>query len=115
MVSAPGYFGLMSEWASRVSAPKPEYLDAFNNGDCVIGYWTPRDIDDQLPHDRDEVYVRVAGQSNFEMGTEQRSVKSGDIVFVPAGKPHRFFEFSKDCAMWVVFCGKRHAGYDPTP
>jgi Cupin domain len=113
--SPAGYFGLMSEWAPQVTPPQPEYLIAFNNGDCLIEYWTPRDEDDQKPHDRDEVYVLTAGQSEFILGDGLRTVKAGDLIFVPAGMPHRFVNFSNDLAMWIVFFGKRHEGYDPTP
>jgi mannose-6-phosphate isomerase-like protein (cupin superfamily) len=110
-----GYFGFMGEWAPRVASPNPEYLISFNNGDCLIEYWTPRSQDDQKPHDRDEIYVIVAGNSKFEMGDEKRSVKAGDLIFVPAGMPHRFFEFSDELAMWIAFFGKRYDGFDPTP
>jgi mannose-6-phosphate isomerase-like protein (cupin superfamily) len=113
--SADGYFGLMSEWAPRVAPPLPEYLVSFNNGDCLIEYWAPRVEDTQLPHDRDEVYVLIAGHSDFVMGDEKRAVKAGDLIFVPAGVPHRFFNFSADLAMWIVFFGKRHEGFDLTP
>jgi hypothetical protein len=109
------YFGLMSEWASRTAAPNPEYLVPFDNGDGLIEYWSPRAIDDQLPHDCDEVYVLLAGSSEFAMGSEQRTVKSGDLIFVPAGMPHRFLDFSEDLAVWIIFFGRRHEGLDPTP
>ncbi len=58
-----GWFGLNSEWAGRVVPAHPEYVIAFNNGDCLVEYWMPRAEDTQEPHDRDEVYVLVAGQS----------------------------------------------------
>jgi mannose-6-phosphate isomerase-like protein (cupin superfamily) len=114
-IKPEGYFGFNAEWLKRTAAPNAEYLIAFNNGDCLIEYWTPRDKDDQLPHDRDEVYVLTAGHSDFVMYDEQRKVKSGDLIFVPAGAPHRFINFSDDLAMWIVFFGKRHEGFDPTP
>ena len=46
---AGGYFGFMSEWAPLVAQPNPEYLVPFNNGDCLIEYWTSRDEDTQTP------------------------------------------------------------------
>ena len=113
--SPKGYFGHMAEWSPRVTAPNPEYLISFNNGDCLIEYWAPREEDTQLPHDRDEVYIIIAGHSDFIMRDEQRVVKSGDLIFVPAGAPHRFLDFSGDLEMWIVFFGKRHDGFDPTP
>ena len=110
-----GYFGFMSEWAPRVASPNPEYLISFNNGDCLIEYWTPRSEDDQKPHDRDEIYVIIAGSAKFEMGEKQRNVKAGDLIFVPAGTSHRFFDFGDDLAMWIAFFGRRYEGFDPTP
>jgi Cupin domain len=110
-----GYFGFMSEWAPRVASPNPEYLASFNNGDCLIEYWTPRCEDDQKPRDRDEIYVIIAGNSKFEMAEQHRSVTSGDLIFVPAGIPHRFFDFSDDLATWFTFFGERHEVFEPTP
>ena len=114
-ILAEGYFGFMREWAPRVATPHPEYLISFNNGDCLIEYWAPRAEDTQEPHDRDESYVLIAGSADFIMGDEQRAVKAGDLIFVPAGMRHRFLNFSSDLAMWIVFFGKRHEGFDPTP
>lgn len=114
--STAGYYGLMNEWAPRVALPnQPDWLIAFNNGDCLIEYWTPREEDTQEPHDRDEVYVIVAGSADFSMNGEQRPVVAGDLIFVPAGASHRFVKWSEDLAMWIVFFGARHAGFDPTP
>lgn len=110
-----GYFGLNSEWAGRVAPPHSEYLISFNNSDCLFEYWKPRAEDTQEPHDRDEVFVLVAGQSDFSLGDKQRSVKTGDLIFVPAGTPHKFFNFTDDLAMCIVFFGKRHEGFDPIP
>lgn len=110
-----GAFLYQNDWAPQVSQPRPEYLIAFNNGDCLIEYWTPRDIDVQKPHDRDEVYVLTKGHADFELAGEKRSVTAGDLIFVPAGAQHRFFNFSDDLAMWIVFFGKRFPQFDPTP
>ena len=110
-----GYFGIMQEWMSRVASPNPEYMISFNNGDCLIEYWAPRMEDTQEPHDRDEVYIITAGHSDFSLGEDHRTVTPGDLIFVPAGMAHKFFNFSDDLAMWIVFFGMRHAGFDPTP
>jgi ethanolamine utilization protein EutQ (cupin superfamily) len=109
-----GYFGFTSDLASQVASPNPEYLVSFDNGDCLFGYWTPRSKDDQKPHDRDEIYVLIAGSAKFDMDEKCRVVKTGDLIFVPAGKTHRFIDHSDDLAMWVAFFGPRHDGYDPT-
>jgi mannose-6-phosphate isomerase-like protein (cupin superfamily) len=110
-----GFHATVSEWAARVTAPHTEFSTAFNNGDCSIEYWAPRDQDTQKPHDRDEVYVIISGSAHFSMNNELREVKAGDLIFVPAGAPHRFESFSNDLAMWIAFFGERHLGYDRTP
>jgi mannose-6-phosphate isomerase-like protein (cupin superfamily) len=32
-------------------------------------------------------------------------VRPGTFLFVPAGQPHRFEDFSDDLAVWVLFYG----------
>ncbi|MBI3897152.1 MAG: cupin domain-containing protein [Gammaproteobacteria bacterium] len=104
--SPAGYIATKHEWAQRLAAtPKPDWLVAFDNTDCLVEYWAPRDPDTQEPHDRDEVYVIIAGDADFDMNGQRRAVVDGDLIFVPAGMPHRFVRFSADLAMWVVFFG----------
>jgi mannose-6-phosphate isomerase-like protein (cupin superfamily) len=51
------------------------------------------------------VYIVVRGHGRFEQGGHAVSFGPGDALFVPAGRPHRFIEFSDDFATWVVFYG----------
>ena len=46
------------------------------------------------------------GHADFDMDGSVRSVTAGDLIFVPAGVPHRFVRFSAAIAMWVVFFGQ---------
>ncbi len=110
-----GYFGINADWLSRVQPPNPEYLIAFNNGDCLIEYWAPKAEDTQEPHDRDEVYLIVSGTADFSMDGQVRKVGQGDLIFVPAGMAHQFKSFSENLAMWIVFFGSRDQRYQPTP
>jgi mannose-6-phosphate isomerase-like protein (cupin superfamily) len=41
-------------------------------------------------HDYDEVIVVQEGRAVVTAGGEEREIKSGDIVVVPAGTPHKF-------------------------
>jgi mannose-6-phosphate isomerase-like protein (cupin superfamily) len=61
--------------------------------------------DRQKPHERDEVYVVARGAGQFFDGSERRAVAPGSFIFVAAGQPHRFEEFSGDFAVWVFFYG----------
>ena len=39
--------------------PKEQYAIVFRHGTLTVGMYAPRDVDDQTPHKRDEVYVVV--------------------------------------------------------
>jgi mannose-6-phosphate isomerase-like protein (cupin superfamily) len=41
-------------------------------------------------HAYEEVFVVLAGEATFTLGTEERVVGAGEIVVAPAGIPHRF-------------------------
>ena len=71
-----------------------------------VGFYAPRGTDPQTPHDRDEVYVIQAGSGIFVLGDDEQPFETGDVLFVPAGMPHRFKDFGGDFAAWVVFTGK---------
>jgi mannose-6-phosphate isomerase-like protein (cupin superfamily) len=60
-------------------------------------------VDDQAPHDEDEVYLVTAGRARFSAGTETVAVGPGMALYVPAGEPHRFHEVTEDLALLVVF------------
>ncbi|MBI3900044.1 MAG: cupin domain-containing protein [Gammaproteobacteria bacterium] len=102
------YVGRKSEWAARVANNAPsEWLVALHSNDCLVEYWEPRSVDNQMPHDRDEIYVIVAGDGVLELHGDIRPVAAGDLIFVPASMPHCFVRHSPDLAMWIVFFGPR--------
>jgi mannose-6-phosphate isomerase-like protein (cupin superfamily) len=70
-----------------------------------------RDI--QKPHNQDELYVVQGGRSTFCLRGERLQVQSGDLLFVPAGAPHHFEDFSPDFVTWVIFYGE--AGGERVP
>ena len=67
--------------------------------------YAPRGTDPQQPHTRDEAYVVARGTGTFWDGATRRPVAPGDFLFVAAGVPHRFEDFSDDFAVWVLFYG----------
>lgn len=81
------------------------YAIALSRASLELGYYSPRDIDRQSPHDQDEVYVIVRGRGRFENGGDVVEFQPGDALFVPAGVEHRFLDFTEDTQMWVVFYG----------
>ena len=77
------------------------------HGTMELGYYRPKDCDEQEPHDQDELYIVHTGAGVFQRGDERIDFGPGDALFVPAHMEHRFVEFSADFAAWVVFYGPR--------
>lgn len=67
--------------------------------------YSPRGVDRQQPHSRDEVYVVASGQGIFFDGEFRHVVNSGSFIYVRAGQVHRFEDFSSDFSVWVLFFG----------
>ena len=94
------------EAAAKI-APNAELrsVPLFEHGTLLVKYYAPRGTDKQTPHTRDEIYVVARGRGVFFDGTERRQISPGDLLFVAAGIPHRFEEFSEDFGVWVMFYG----------
>ena len=77
----------------------------FSHGSLTVELYTPKGHDPQKPHSRDEIYFVARGKGRFFDGTREHAVEPGSFMFVPAGQPHRFENFSSDFAVWVAFYG----------
>lgn len=98
--------------AALAAGPPPTgnlAVPLFAHGSLVVEMYQPQGADPQQPHDRDEVYFVARGRSLFSDGAGRFEVKAGSFVFVAAGQPHRFEDFSSDFACWVLFYGP-HGG-----
>lgn len=82
-----------------------EFTTLFRHGTLEVEIYRPVGIDKQQPHRRDELYVVISGTGTFEHGREQKAFGPGDVLFVEAGLPHRFVDFTPDFATWVFFYG----------
>lgn len=69
--------------------------------------YAPKGVDDQKPHDRDEIYVVVSGHGVFEYDGRSTPFKTGDLLYVAAHTAHKFAEFSDDFCTWVIFYGDK--------
>lgn len=81
------------------------FVSLFKHGSLEIEYYQPDKVDDQTPHERDEVYIVASGEGTFVNGDQRHAFSKGDVLFVPAGREHRFVDFSEDFATWVMFYG----------
>ena len=77
----------------------------FEHGTLEVRFYAPDGVDTQTPHTRDEIYVVVRGSGLLVDDEGRRALNTGDCVFVPAGRKHRFEDFTEDFAVWVAFYG----------
>jgi mannose-6-phosphate isomerase-like protein (cupin superfamily) len=106
-MSSDGSISKQQQWHERLAKRRhcPDWHITFESADCLIEYWEPKGPDTQQPHNRDEIYMIVAGGADFDLNGDIRSVVAGDLIFVLAGTPHRFTSWSTDLALWIVFYG----------
>lgn len=90
---------------SRLQSSKDEFVELFHHGSLVVEIYKPDQIDQQIPHIRDEIYVIISGTGEFEKDSKKINFKPGDFFFVPAGIEHRFSNFTNDFSTWVFFYG----------
>jgi mannose-6-phosphate isomerase-like protein (cupin superfamily) len=81
------------------------YAELFKHGTLSVEIYAPRGDDSQEPHTRDELYVVIAGRGEFVYGERRAPFGTGDLIFVPAHRSHRFENFTADFAVWVAFYG----------
>ncbi len=89
----------------KLTQSNKEFLPLFNHGSLTIEIYKPKGEDLQEPHEKDEVYIIISGEGEFVNGAVKTNFKPGDFLFVPAGINHKFVNFTKDFATWVIFYG----------
>ena len=85
--------------------PENAYVEFLRKADLSMGVYrlSAGAEDKQKPHSEDEVYFVTSGRAHFRAGDRELAVKPGDILFVPAGEPHRFFDIREDLEVLVFF------------
>ena len=77
------------------------------HGTMRVGLYAPKGIDNQTPHEQDELYIIASGSGWFVKGDKRVAFVPQDVFFVEAGIEHRFEDFSDDFSTWVVFWGPK--------
>ncbi|GGA13910.1 cupin domain-containing protein [Dyella caseinilytica] len=77
----------------------------FRHGTLEVEVFQPVSIDRQTPHRRDELCMVISGKGYFVCGDTRQPFGPGELLFVPAGTPHHFEDFSKDFSAWVMYYG----------
>lgn len=81
------------------------YCVLLEHGSMELGHYKPDTIDEQNPHEQDEIYIVQSGTGTFLRDDESIPFEPGDALFVAAGIAHRFVDFSDDFSAWVIFYG----------
>lgn len=96
----------LTQALSLIPGAKGERFAAvLEHGSLLVEIYAPRGVDPQQPHTRDEVYIVIKGSGYFVSDERRGPFAEGDLLFVPAGVPHRFEDFTDDLAVWVIFYG----------
>jgi mannose-6-phosphate isomerase-like protein (cupin superfamily) len=91
--------------ATLVQQPGREFVFLFRHGSLEVEIYRPKEVDQQKPHTRDELYAVISGTGMFVNGDTRLPFEPGEVLFVPAGVVHRFEDFTEDFATWVFFYG----------
>jgi mannose-6-phosphate isomerase-like protein (cupin superfamily) len=89
--------------AALPHAPGRSSAQVLNTPGLEARWYAPPNPDLQTPHDRDEIYVVVAGSGFLRRCEERVAFAAGDLLFVAAGEAHRFEDHTDDTRVWVVF------------
>lgn len=81
------------------------FKELFTHGSLSVEIYKPEIVDKQTPHSRDEIYVIASGSGSFVVEGQRQDIEVGEVLFVAAGKDHRFLDFSEDFSTWVFFYG----------
>ena len=95
----------IAEASAALAKSGAEFVTLFQQGTLEVEIYRPVGVDRQTPHEKDELYVVIAGTGTFVHRGERTPFRAGDTLFVRAGVPHRFEDFSADFATWVFFYG----------
>ena len=67
-------------------------------------------LDDQTPHDEDEVYYAVRGRSMLFVDGIEHAVGPGTLLFVPAKAEHRFHDIEEELILIVFWAPPEGTG-----
>jgi mannose-6-phosphate isomerase-like protein (cupin superfamily) len=93
----------LAEAIARVNVEPVPYALLFERADLAIELYVPRGHTQMTTHEQDEIYLVLSGAAILDLAGERVTCGAGDLLYVPAGKEHRFESFSNDFRTWVVY------------
>ncbi|MFI4889939.1 MAG: cupin domain-containing protein [Steroidobacterales bacterium] len=98
-------FKELSEVADERARKASAYLEFLRVPSMSAGvYVLPAGgVDNQSPHQQDELYYVLGGKARMRAGAQDRSVGPGTVVFVAAHVEHRFYDIEAELTLLVFF------------
>jgi mannose-6-phosphate isomerase-like protein (cupin superfamily) len=95
----------LDDLRQRVRGPEPRFFE-FLRGGRLSGaiYRLPAGANDlQGPHLEDEIYVVLEGRARLRVGSEERDVHPGQVLFIRANARHAFVDIREDLTLLAMF------------
>jgi len=92
----------------RIRKEDIDMLRLSTYGNLTFEVYKPKGTDRRQPHEKDEIYMVISGKGILNCNNKQTNCSQGDILFVPAGQPHYFENYSTDFCTWAVFSTPMH-------
>lgn len=95
-----------SEIRQQIPTPAGERnVLALKRGTLDVKLSIPVPPNEQTPHAQDELYAVIQGRGVLVHDGRRDPFETGDLLFVAAGVPHHYEDFSSDLALWRIFYG----------
>lgn len=83
--------------------PDDAETPALGHLSCHFWRLAPGEVDDQSPHDEDELYFVLAGSATLTVEEREVPLAPGDLVYVPRYAHHRFHHLGPEGLDLLVF------------
>ena len=95
----------LKEIKEKLKGDAVEYLEFLNVPalNCGVYSLAAGSTEMQAPHDDDEVYLVLSGKARMRLGSEDRNIGPGSLLYVGASTEHSFFEIEEDMTLLVMF------------
>ena len=93
----PGHFGALSQYLVNPENADSNYFDF-----RVSRYPAGGRVETHVHAVAEHVYYVMGGSGNASCGDENQDIRSGSVMFVPAGVPHSIANTGSDDLFFVV-------------
>jgi quercetin dioxygenase-like cupin family protein len=99
-------FSEIGDIADQRSRQGTAYLEFLRVASMSAGVYvlTAGSVDRQSPHRQDELYYVIEGKARMRAaGGQDRALRRGTLIFVPANVEHHFYDIEEEITLMVFF------------